>query len=248
MKKISYLLILTCSLFTVAAQTKTTSTHNQVWAAYFNQTRFSDRWGSWVDLHLRTKEDFATNFSTSIIRIGLTYYAAENTKLTAGYAYVSNYPAETRKITQPEHRPWQQVQWNTKYTRLRTSQAIRLEERFRRKVVNGTTLGDGYLFNYRVRYNFLLNVPLSKNAFQPGSLAFVFNDEVHLNFGKEIVYNSFDQNRLFLGFSYQTNKTDNVQFGYMNFFQQQPAGNSYRYINALRVFYFHNLDLRRNPQ
>jgi hypothetical protein len=245
LKLISYLLLFLFSNIGILAQTKSTSTDNQIWTAYFNQTRFSDRWGLWADLHLRTKEDFATNFSTSIIRLGVTYYAAENTRLTAGYGYVNHFPADTRKISQPEHRPWQQVQWTTKHAKLRTSHAIRLEERFRRKIANDEALAEGYLFNYRLRYNFLVSVPLSKRAFEPGSLAFVFNDEVHVNFGKEVVYNYFDQNRLFLGFSYQTNKTDNLQFGYMNLFQQQAAGNRYRIINALRVFYFHNLDLRR---
>jgi hypothetical protein len=248
-RKLFYLLLFVFSTLGSDAQTKSTSTDNQIWTAYFNQTRFSNKWGLWADFHLRTKEDFLTNFSTGIMRLGLTYYLADNTRLTAGYAFVNHFPSDNHKqISQPEHRPWQQVQWNTRYSKLRTSQAIRLEERFRRKIANDEALGEGYLFNYRLRYNFLLSVPLSKKAFEPGSFAFVFNDEVHVNFGNEVVYNYFDQNRLFLGFSYQTNKTDNIQFGYMNFFQQQAAGNRYRIINALRVFYFHNLDLRRQSQ
>ena len=39
----------------------------------------------------------------------------------------------------------------------------------------------------------------------------------------------------------------NVQFGYMNLFQQLPAGNQFKNIHAARVFYFHNLDFRK-PQ
>jgi hypothetical protein len=96
-----------------------------------------------------------------------------------------------------------------------------------------------------MRYNFLMNVPLSKVPYAPNTLAFVFNDEIHINFGKEIVYNYYDQNRLFLGLSYQLNKHNNLQFGYMNVFQQLPAGNRYRVLNVLRVLYYHNLDLRR---
>ena len=246
MKRITYLLLALFAVQAVSAQTKATSTESQIWTAYFNQTRFSKHWGLWTDLHLRTKENFATNFSTGIVRLGLTYYISDNTRLTAGYAFVNHFPSDNHKqISQPEHRPWQQIQWMTRYSKLRTSQSIRLEERYRRKIASDDQLGEGYQFNYRLRYNFLVSVPLSKQAFQPKSLAFVVNDEVHLNFGKEIVYNYFDQNRLFLGLSYQTNKTDNLQFGYMHFFQQQAAGNRYRVINALRVFYFHNLDLRK---
>jgi hypothetical protein len=95
-----------------------------------------------------------------------------------------------------------------------------------------------------MRYNFYLQAPLGKKGIQPNTLSFVVNDEVHINFGKQIVYNYFDQNRFFLGFAFQTNKTDNLQIGYMNLFQQQASGNHYKMINAARVTYFHNLDLR----
>jgi len=228
------------------SQTKQTETVQQIWFGYFNQTRFSNKWGTWTDIHLRTKEDFVSDLSQSIFRFGLTYYLNDDTKLTAGYAYVSHYPADNHKnVTMPEHRPWQQIQWHSKYSKLKLMQWFRLEERFRRKIQNDDELAEGYNFNFRFRYNFFFMVPLSKKRFEPKSLSFVVNDEVHINFGKEIVYNYFDQNRFFLGFAYHVNKHDNLQFGYMNVFQQLAAGNKYKSINAARVFYFHNLDLRK---
>ncbi|MEJ7739813.1 MAG: DUF2490 domain-containing protein [Chitinophagaceae bacterium] len=193
---------------------KKTSSVQQVWTAYNNQTRFSNKWGSWTDIHLRTKEDFATNFSQAILRLGLTYYLADNTKLTAGYAYVNHFPADNHNnVSQPEHRPWQQLQWHTRYTKLRTMQWLRLEERYRRKIKNNDELGDGYNFNFRLRYNFLMNVPLNPKGIVPKSWSLVFNDEVHINFGKQIVYNYFDQNRFFAGFSYHTNAHDKPSVG-----------------------------------
>ena len=231
------------------SQTKQTETVQQIWIAYFNQTRFSNKWGSWIDLHLRTKEDFVSDLSQSILRFGLTYYLNDDTKLTAGYAYVSHYPAEGHKnVTIPEHRPWQQLQWHSKYSKLRLMQWFRLAERFRRKVENDDELAEGYNFNFRFRYNFFFTVPLSKRRFQPKTLSFVVNDEVHINFGKEIVYNYFDQNRFFLGFAYHVNKHDNLQFGYMNIFQQLAPGDKYRSNHVARVFYFHNLDLRKKSE
>ncbi len=227
------------------AQVKETTSINQVWVGYFNQTRLSNKWGVWLDAHVRTKEDFFTNFSQAIIRAGLTYYVTEDAKLTAGYAYVNHFPADNHKnISQPEHRPWQQIQWHTKFSKLRLMQWFRLEERFRHKILNDNELADGYNFNFKLRYNFFAQLPLSKKRFQPNTLSFVVNDEVHVNFGKQIVNNYFDQNRFFLGFNYHVNKHDNLQFGYMNLFQQLPAGNRYRSLQVARVFYFHNLDLR----
>ncbi|MBS1917101.1 MAG: DUF2490 domain-containing protein [Bacteroidetes bacterium] len=225
---------------------KQTTAFQQTWVAYLNQSRFSDKWGTWTDLHLRTRENYMDNLSQTIARFGLTYYVNNNTKLTAGYAYVSLYPWDNHKnVTQPEHRPWQQIQWHTNYPKLKLMQWLRLEERFKHKIKNDDELADGYNFNYRLRYNFYLAVPLSRRPFAPGTFSFVFNDELHINFGKEITYNYFDQNRLFVGFVYHTTKTDNIQFGYMNFFQQLPAGNQYKNIDVARFFYFHNLDFRR---
>ena len=79
-----------------------------------------------------------------------------------------------------------------------------------------------------MRYNIWYDIPLSKKGIVPKSLSFVVNDEVHINFGKEIVYNYFDQNRFFVGLKYQFTDHSNLQVGYMNLFQQLSAGNKYR--------------------
>src|SRR6186997_651017 len=120
-RKYSLIIFLSLSLNSnLFSQTKQTETVQQIWIAYFNQTRFSNKWGSWTDIHLRSKEDFFSDLSQSILRFGLTYYLNDDTKLTAGYAYVSHYPAEGHKnVTMPEHRPWQQLQWHTRNPKLR---------------------------------------------------------------------------------------------------------------------------------
>jgi hypothetical protein len=124
-------------------------------------------------------------------------------------------------------------------------QWVRLEERYRQRLQNANELDNSFSFNWRVRYNFLMQVPLTKRQFDAKGLSFIFNNEVHLNFGKQIIYNTCDQNRLFVGFSYHTTKSSNIQFGYMNLFTQQASGNVYRLIHVARVYYFHNLDLRK---
>lgn len=245
MRKVVLALILTGFYGSLSAQ-KITTSHQQIWAAYANQTRLTNKVGVWLEGQLRTKEDFAEDLSTGIARAGVTYYLNDATKLTAGYAYVHHYPGNNHPgVARPEHRPWQQLQWHTKYPRVRLMQWLRVEERFLRRIKDADELAEGHNFNYRVRYNFLFNTPLGKNAFTPGSVSFVLNNEVHLNFGKEIVFNTFDQNRLFTGFNYHVNAHDQLQAGYLYLYQQQAAGNRYRYIHAARITYLHNLDLRR---
>ena len=60
-KKILFSIILIASSISTISQNKTTTSDNQVWLGYLNQTRFSNKWGEWLDLHLRTKEDFVNN-------------------------------------------------------------------------------------------------------------------------------------------------------------------------------------------
>ena len=127
-------------------------------------------------------------------------------------------------------------------------QWFRLEERYRRKILNDSTLADGSNFNFRLRYNFWYDVPLSSKGIVPNTFSFVVNDEVHINFGKQVVNNYFDQNRFFVGLKYQFSEHSNLQAGYMNLFQQLAAGNKYRSINAIRFFYFQNFDLRKKKE
>lgn len=218
----------------------------QAWFGYINQTRLSDKWGLWGDLHLRTREDFVSDLSSFIARAGITYHANERLRFTAGYAFVNHFPAEGHSdISRPEHRPWQQMMWNDNHPKSRLTHSVRLEERFRKKIKDNDELADGYNFNYRLRYNLLLMLPLGNNAFAKNSVSAVLNNEVMVNFGKEIVNNYFDQNRFFAGFAYHVNAHSNIQFGYLNVFIQQPAGSVYRSINAPRIFFFHNIDARK---
>lgn len=239
------LICLVCMLVVAeaGAQSKQIEEQEQVWLGYFNQTRFSKRWGIWLDIHLRTKDNFVENLGQFIIRPGITYYLTDDAKFTAAYAFINHFPGDNHKnISMPEHRPWQQFQWHTRYPRVRLMQWFRLEERFRRKIRNDNELADGYNFNWRLRYNILAQFPLSKKRFAPGTVSVVASNEVFVNFGRQIMYNVFDQNRFFAGFHYHVNKHDNLQLGYMNVFQQLQAGNRYRTIHALRLFYFHNLN------
>lgn len=225
---------------------KETQKLEQIWVGYFNQTRFSNKWGAWLDVQLRTRDHFTDHLSQLLFRPAITYYVTDAIRTSAGVAYVQHYPADNHdKVTQPEWRPWQQVQWYTKYGHNRTMQWFRLDERFRRNILNDSTLADGYSFNFRLRYNFSWQIPLSAQV-KKGSWTLVLNNEVHVNFGKQITYNYFDQNRFFVGFAYNTTTTDNIQVGYMNIFQQLPAGNKYRSTDVARVYYFHYLDLRKN--
>jgi hypothetical protein len=124
-------------------------------------------------------------------------------------------------------------------------QWIRLEERFRRNILNDSTLAKGNAFNFRVRYNLFFQVPFTNKPVLDKAFSFIANDEIHINFGKKILYNYFDQNRFFVGLAYHVNAHDNIQFGYSNVFQQLASGNKFRSLHVARIFFFHNLNFQK---
>jgi hypothetical protein len=221
---------------------KSTEVRDQFWLGYFGQTRLTNRSGIWTDLHMRLTDHFTRSKSLSMVRLGYTYYVSDAVRLTAGYAYVTSY-GQNGAADSPEHRPWQQIQWYDKKKGFSIMQWLRIDERYRRKIVAGELTND-YSFNWRFRYNFALMLPLKGKEITPKIPFVFFNNEIHINAGKQIVNNYFDQNRLAVGLGYPFTAHLNVQLSYMNVFQQLPAGNQYVNINAVRIFVFHNLDLR----
>ncbi|HTJ50759.1 MAG TPA: DUF2490 domain-containing protein [Cyclobacteriaceae bacterium] len=229
------------------AQQKNIETQNQTWFGYFSQTRFTKRSGLWLDLHLRLTNDFVTQKNLSILRTGYTYYVSDQVRLTAGYAYVTQYGLTPGTPNAPEHRIWQQIQWFDKKPGLNLMQWLRVEERYRTKI-SGGELTNNYNFNWRFRYNIALTFPLNGKTIEPKEPFVFLNDEIHINAGKSIVNNYFDQNRLAVGLGYQFTTHLNAQLGYMYVFQQKPSGHDYLSINAIRLFVFHNMDFRSSKE
>ena len=251
MKKLPLILsvVFCLSACNTSAQNKTVTHESQTWLGYFNQSRYSKRWGSWLDIHLRTKEEVFKGWSQFLIRVGVTYYANDRLKLTAGYVYANHFPADDHKgVSMPEHRFWEQVQWQIQYPRLRFTQAVRFEQRYRRKILNDKELAPGYNFNYRIRYNTVLNMPINKRVWEANTIALIMSDEIFINFGKQIVYNHFDQNRFFAGLSWYINAHDHIQLGYMNLFQQSASGNAFKSRHILRLYFIQNLDWRKQQK
>lgn len=221
----------------------------QIWLGYVNQTRISEKWGVWFDANIRTADQFANGFSVTIWRPGIMYFLSDNTSISLGYAYAHYFGGhDGRNIALPEHRPWQQIMWGNRYPKLRIQNRVRLEERYRRKMESPDKLGEGYNFNFRLRYNFSLATPISKKPFTPNTVSLVFNNEVMLNFGKEILTNTFDQNRLFGGLNYHLSQNSSIQAGYMYIYQQLGTGAQYRNNHTIRINFLHNPDLRKKQE
>lgn len=249
LSKVSIVCLLAIVLVTVnysaraQAPVKQVHTREQLWLGYFNQMRFSDRWGAWVDVHYRMTDNFVDRPFQFLFRPAVTYFVRDNLRINAGYTFVSHPPGPGLHTTRFEHRPWQQLWWNQKYTGLTTLQTLRFEQRFNERVVSDEK-HDGYNYNFRVRYAFSLFIPFNGREITPKTTFAAATNEVFLNFGDRILYNTFDQNRLFVGLGYQLTAHLNAQLGYMNVYQQEGTGHDYFSTHAIRLFVFHSLDLR----
>lgn len=226
-----------------AQLSRNTTDAEEIWTAYFNQTKLSKKWGIWGDFHFRSTDDFVGKASKGLIRLGATYYLTPDLKFTNGYAYIHHYPeAGHAFVAQPEHRIWHQVQFHSKVGQVRTMQWLRLEERFRRKIKNDYELGEGFRSDERLRYNLLIQVPLSKKGPVAKTFSAMLNSELMINLSHNNVYNVFDQNRFFAGVAYHFDSQSSLQIGYMNIYQQLGAGDKFKNINAFRLFFTQNLD------
>lgn len=221
---------------------KAVEEREQTWVGYFNQSRFTDRSGLWVDLHWRATGHYITQTTMSVTRVAYIYYVNDQVKLMAGYAYANRYNQSGVDMI-PEHRPWQQIHWIERKKGFDLTQAFRVEQRFRKTVVDGM-LGDDFNANWRFRYNIGITIPLMDKILKPTDPYLILSNEIHVNAGKSIVHNYFDQNRLFAGLGYQFTSQLHANLGYLFIFQQDPLPGRYNHTHAIRLFVYHNIDRR----
>src|SRR5688572_14508998 len=179
----SYLfLFLSFSTSAAFAQTPDKHIHSreQLWLGYFNQTRFSNKWGMWIDVHYRMTDNFIDRPFQFLIRPAVTYFIKDNLRVNVGYTFAEHFPAKGLNTTRAEHRAWQQIWWNQKYTGLTTLQSLRLEQRFNEKVTADEKL-NGYNYTFRARYNFSFFIPLKGKEMIPKTPFALILNEVLLN-------------------------------------------------------------------
>jgi hypothetical protein len=149
---------------------------------------------------------------------------------TAGWKTYSN-----------ENRIYEQAQITTKIAKVSLFQRLRNEQRWQQKIANDKTTGQNK-FTDRIRYLLSFNIPVFKDPKYP---ALVVADELCIQFGKEVVYNTFDQNRVFLGIKQKLTKDLSFDLGYMLVKQQKASGYQYDVNETFRWFFYYFPDWRK---
>lgn len=237
------LLLIGCSLTLQAQNEKVIYDNPQFWWSINTTARIADRWGAIGDFHIR-RADFVSSSNFYFARIGAAYWATDKLTLVGGYAHLwlARNLEDGTTTYQNENRVYQQAQWRTKEGRVTFVSRVRNEQRWH-EVFNPDGSVNRIRFSNRIRFLFSVNIPVFVNPYLPTiSIA----DEMLIHFGKEIVYNSLDQNRIFLGVKQKL--TDNLSFdlGYMMVYQQRFSGYEYDMNHTLRFFFYYSPDFRKN--
>ncbi len=221
---------------------KVINQQTQSWVSINSVTKFSDRWGIVADAHIRSNEIFHDN-NFYFLRGGITYIPNPVVSITGGYAHMWLAPTKEGWNTySDENRIYQQAQMTTKIGKVSVLQRIRNEQRWQEKIVNDESTGENRFTN-RVRYLVSFNIPVFKKKTVP---MLVISDEILIHFGQEVVYNTFDQNRLFIGIRQAINPKLSFDFGYMNVYQQKYSGYQYDMNHTLRLFFYLNTGIKSN--
>jgi hypothetical protein len=228
-------------LFLLQANAQTTKTINhqtQLWVSLNNTIRFSPKWGMVADFHIR-RNNFAADPRFYFIRFGAAYFVNKEVSAVAGYGHmwVANAVGSDFLFTN-ENRIYQQMQYSGKINKLGLLLRLRNEQRWQQKIKNGVKL-DEKKFTDRVRYLTSLSIPVFKNPYYP---RLFIADEIALQMGKEVVYNTFDQNRLSIGIQQKISKTVSFDLAYMLVNQQKSSGYIYDENNTLRLFFYYTPD------
>ena len=207
--------------------------------------RLTSKWGLHTELQLR-RAGIITPVQQHLARVGVDYRLRDNVILTAGYCYVytGSYGKQPAPLPFNEHRGWQQVMLTHTVNRVRFQHRYRLEKRWLERY-NSTLLANEIIYVNRFRYRIQLTIPLNKPDMMPGTFFAVVNDEVWVNFGKQIRFNVFDQNRAYAGFGYQLNNACNVQLGYLNQLVFKSDGVRVENNHTLQASLFYNIDFRK---
>jgi hypothetical protein len=212
----------------------------QTWVSLNNNIKFDTNWSLLADFHIR-RNYFITRDNFYFVRGGLAYLSNSKVLFAMGYAHMWLATIKPEwSVFSNENRLYQQAQYISNIEEISILQRIRNEQRWQEVIVNDV-MREESRFTNRLRYLVSLNFPLSKKK---TSTSLVVSDEVLIHFGKEIRYNTFDQNRVFIGIKQSINPHLSFDFGYMNVYQQKYSGYQYDTNHTIRLFFYYNNSLK----
>jgi len=237
-----FVFLLIC--FVSRAQTEKNIDHQSLlWTRYSNQLSINEKWALHTEFDNRIFIA-PVQENTFVFRIHGRYRINNALDVGAGYAYfnvTTQDPEMTYDFKVPEYRLQQDITWRQEYGDFGINQRFQVDERFIHNS-NKDELLPGTTFNWRLRYRLQGEYTFWKKGNQYWK-ANIY-DEIMINVGKNIVKNTFDQNRFYLGLQCGATKNIALELGYMNSFQQRSSGVDYYARDIIRFTVFHKINLK----
>ncbi len=231
--------------FLCQAQTGKNIDHqNILWTRYYNQLLLTEKWSLHSEFDNRLFiQPLQENLF--VIRIQGRYKINNHLETGAGFAYFSvdtQVPDFNSDFNTPEFRGQQDLTWKSNVNKVTLIQRFQLEERFIRNTSKEELLS-GTTFFWRFRYRLQGDYTFWKKEKQ--LLKAVVSDEIMFNFGKKIIKNTFDQNRIYAAIHYGLNNNLAFELGYLNSFQRRVSGIDYFNRDIIRFSIFHKIKISK---
>lgn len=236
------LFFLLTNAIVIAQSDKNTDHQSILWTRYYNQLLLNEKWSlhSEFDNRLFTKPVQENLYA---VRIQGRYKINDHLETGVGFTYFSvdtQVPENNLDFNIPEYRGQQDITWKQKTGKITINQRFQLEERFIHNA-NKESLLPGSTFSWRFRYRLQGDYTVWKKEKQV--LKAVVSDEIMFNFGKKIIKNTFDQNRIYAAIHYGLNNNLAFEFGYLNSFQRRASGIDYFNRDIIRFSIFHKIKI-----
>lgn len=234
------------------AQNRQHDDNFNTWLVYSGNHKFSNKFGLHLEYQLR-RSNFLINKQQHLPRVGIIYYLNNQIRFTLGYAFIQSQPygSFAPTIAFPEHRIWQQMQINNSYGIVDLQHRFRMEQRFIKlptKIEEQLVLGD-FVYSNRTRYLLRATFNVFKNkSSNIKNVYFAAQNEIFINFGKNVKLNIFDQNRIYVGIGYKIPKFGNIELGYMEHTLFRANGINVERNHTLQLAIISNIEFRKKKQ
>ena len=239
----THFLFLTCS-FLYAQNEKNVNQQSLLWTRYYNQIKINTKWSLHSEFDNRL---FINTIKENLfmVRVNGRYKINKNTEIGSGFSYFSvstQDPEINSNFNIPEYRGQQDITWKKELGNSTLNQRFQIEERFFHNA-NKQSLLPGTTYNWRFRYRFQADFNCWKKNDQ--YLKTIVYDEIMINAGRNIIKNTFDQNRIYAAIQYGINKNVALELGYLKSFQKRASGVDYFDRDIIRFTFFHKINLKK---
>ena len=237
------LLFLACN-FLCAQTEKNITQQSLLWTRYYNLLTISDKWSLHSEFDNRI---FISTFKENLFmfRVNGRYKINKNTEIGSGFSYFSvttQEPEINFDFNTTEYRGQQDITWKKELGNSTINQRFQIEERFFHNA-NKQSLLPGTTYNWRFRYRFQADFNCWKKKDQ--YLKTIVYDEIMINAGRNIINNTFDQNRIYAAFQYGINKSMALELGYLKSYQKRASGVDYFDRDIIRFTFFHKINIQK---